>query len=58
MSRKRVRGTFGHILGHGGSARPKPLAAADGLVRIEPLHAPVAEGDDVMFHPFEDGFSV
>jgi len=46
------------ILGRGGSARLKPLAAADGLVRIEPLHAPVAEGDEVMFHPFRDGFSV
>ena len=46
------------ILGRGGSARLKPLAAADGLVRIEPLHAPVMEGDEVMFHPFRDGFSV
>lgn len=46
------------ILGRGGSARLKPLVAADGLVRIEPLHAPVAEGDEVTFHPFRDGFSV
>jgi len=46
------------ILGRGGSARLKPLVAADGLVRIEPLHAPVAEGDQVTFHPFRDGFSV
>jgi molybdopterin molybdotransferase len=46
------------ILGRGGSARLKPLGAADGLVRIEPLHAPVEQGDEVMFHPFRDGFSV
>ncbi|MBJ6127429.1 molybdopterin molybdotransferase MoeA [Microvirga splendida] len=52
------RGTAVEILGRGGSARLKPLAAADGLVRIEPLHAPVAEGDELMFHPFRDGFSV
>ena len=51
-------GSAVEILGRGGSARLKPLAAADGLVRIEPLHAPVAEGDEVMFHPFRDGFSV
>ena len=51
-------GTAVEILGRGGSARLKPLAAADGLVRIEPLHAPVVEGDEVMFHPFQDGFSV
>lgn len=46
------------ILGRGGSARLKPLAMADGLVRIEPLHAPVREGDMVLFHPFRDGFSI
>ncbi len=51
-------GSAVEILGRGGSARLKPLAAADGLVRIEPLQAPVAEGDEVMFHPFRDGFSV
>lgn len=51
-------GSAVEILGRGGSARLKPLAAADGLVRIEPLHAPVAESDEVMFHPFRDGFSV
>ena len=54
-----VNGSSGvEIIGRGGSARLKPLAVADGLVRIEPLHAPVAEGDQVMFHPFRDGFSV
>lgn len=46
------------ILGRGGSARLKPLAAADGLVRIEPLHAPVHERDEVTFLPFRDAFSV
>jgi molybdopterin molybdotransferase len=51
-------GSAVEILGRGGSARLKPLAVADGLVRIEPLHAPVAEGDLVMFHPFRVGFSV
>ncbi|MGF9760328.1 gephyrin-like molybdotransferase Glp [Microvirga sp. 0TCS3.31] len=51
-------GSAVEILGRGGSARLKPLAAADGLVRIEPLHAPVKQGDEVMFHPFRDGFSV
>lgn len=52
------RGAMVEILGRGGSARLKPLADADGLVRIEPLHAPVTEGDEVIFHPFRDGFSV
>jgi len=51
-------GAMLEILGRGGSARLKPLAAADGLVRIEPLHAPVEKGDEVMFHPFADGFSI
>jgi molybdopterin molybdotransferase len=51
-------GSAVEILGRGGSARLKPLAAADGLVRIEPLHAPVGEGDEVLFHPFRDGFTV
>ncbi|WP_201861219.1 molybdopterin molybdotransferase MoeA [Microvirga soli] len=51
-------GSAVEILGRGGSARLKPLVAADGLVSIEPLHAPVADGDEVMFHPFRDGFSV
>jgi molybdopterin molybdotransferase len=51
-------GSAVEILGRGGSARLKPLAAADGLVRIEPLHAPVGQGEEVMFHPFRDGFSV
>jgi molybdopterin molybdotransferase len=51
-------GSAVEILGRGGSARLKPLAAADGLVRIEPLHAPVGQGDEVLFHPFRDGFTV
>ncbi|MBM6583021.1 molybdopterin molybdotransferase MoeA [Microvirga sp. BT689] len=51
-------GSAVEILGRGGSARLKPLVAADGLVSIELLHAPVADGDEVMFHPFRDGFSV
>lgn len=53
-----ARGSALEILGRGGSARLKPLAAADGLVCIEPLHAPVCEGDEVLFHPFRDGFSI
>ena len=51
-------GSMVEILGRGGSARLKPLAEADGFVRIEPLRAPVQEGDGIMFHPFRDGFSL
>lgn len=51
-------GLAAEILGRGGSARLKPLAAADGLVCIDALHAPVREGEPVMFHPFRDGFAI
>lgn len=53
-----VEGLAAEILGRGGSARLKPLAMADGLVCIDALHAPVREGELVMFHPFRDGFAV
>ncbi|MFC4171520.1 gephyrin-like molybdotransferase Glp [Microvirga sp. GCM10011540] len=46
------------ILGRGGSARLRPLAEADGLVEIHPLHAPVDAGEMILFHPFRDGFAV
>jgi molybdopterin molybdotransferase len=46
------------ILGRGGSARLRPLIEADGLVEIQPLHAPVEPRDIVLFHPFRDGFAV
>jgi molybdopterin molybdotransferase len=45
------------ILGRGGSARLQPLVAADGLVEIHALHAPVEPGAAVLFHPFRDGFA-
>ena len=46
------------ILGRGGSARLRPLVLADGLAEISALHAPVEIGDEVLFHPFRNGFSV
>lgn len=46
------------IVGRGGSARLRPLAEADGLVEIGPLHAPVRAGEPVLFRPFRDGFVV
>lgn len=45
------------IIGRGGSARLRPLIEADGLVEIDPLHAPVEAGATVLFHSFKDGFS-
>lgn len=44
------------ILARGGSARIRPLAEANGLVEIHPLHAPVERGDMIFFHPFRPCF--
>jgi molybdopterin molybdotransferase len=55
-----VRGDAGlrlRILGHGGSARMRPLVDADGLAEIDAMHVPVQAGDTVRFHPFRDGFA-
>ncbi len=46
------------ILGRGGSARLRPLAAADGLAEISPFHAPVKAGSIVAFHPFSSGLAI
>ena len=46
------------ILGRGGSARLKPLIAADGLAVVAPAPGPVQPGDIIGFLPFGAAFSL
>jgi molybdopterin molybdotransferase len=52
------KGVAVEILGKGGSARLRPLVEADGLAEINAMNEGVVAGDTVLFHPFNDGFSV